>query len=94
MIDAGLNPDYVLDRMQMYEIQPLMSNIYRKHRESWEQTRFLGYLIAQTNSTKKLKPSDIIKFFWDSETPNEDKTISAEDISRLKEKAKQFLKNN
>jgi hypothetical protein len=48
--------------MQMYEIPLLLSNIYKKNKESWEQTRLLGFITAQVNSTKKLNITDIIKF--------------------------------
>ena len=45
-------------------------------REEWERTRFLAYIayitaLAQTKSTKKLKPTDIIKFKWDNEMTHE-----------------------
>ena len=44
----------------MYELEPLISNIHKKNKESWEQARLVSYMIAQCNSSKKLKPSDII----------------------------------
>lgn len=75
--------------MQMYELEPLISNIHKKNKESWEQTRLLAYITAQVNSTKKLKPTDIISFSWDDETG--DTAISNEDIERLKNKAKQYI---
>lgn len=40
-------------------------------REEWERTRFMAYITAQTQSTKKLKPTDIIKFKWDNEMTHE-----------------------
>ena len=77
----------------MYELQPLINNIHKKTKESWEQTRLLAYITAQVNSTKKLKPIDIISFSWDEATS--DTNISNEDVQRLKEKAKQYtIKNN
>lgn len=75
--------------MQMYEIEPLISNIYKRNKENWEQTRLLAYITAQVNSTKKLKPTDIISFYWDNETG--DTAISNEDVERLKNKAKQYI---
>lgn len=36
-------------------------------REDWERTRFMAYITAQCQSTKKMKPTDIIKFKWDNE---------------------------
>jgi len=35
----------------MYEIEPLLSNIYLRNKDSWEQARMVAYIIAQTNST-------------------------------------------
>ena len=75
----------------MYELEPLISNIHKRNKESWEQTRLLAYIIAQVNSTKKLKPTDIISFSWDNDTS--DTAISNEDVQRLKNKAKQYINN-
>lgn len=93
VIEGGLDPEYVLDKMQMYELEPLISNLHRKDRNSWEQVRMVAYVIAQCNSTKKLKPTDIMQFTWDSDTIGET-SISNEDIKRLKEKAKQYTTHN
>ena len=76
--------------MQMYELEPLISNIHKRNKESWEQARLLAYITAQVNSTKKLKPSDIITFSWDEDTTG-DTSISNEDVQRLKNKAKQYI---
>lgn len=81
--------------MQMYEIQPLISHLHYKTRDSWEQARLISYVIAQVNTSKKLNYKDIITFDWDKkdEVDNET-TISNEDIERLKLKAQMYLKNN
>lgn len=42
-------------------------------------------MVAQVNSRKKLKPSDVMSFKWDETTTST--AISNEDITRLKEKA-------
>ena len=60
----------------MYELEPLISNLHRKDRNSWEQARMIAYVIAQCNSTKKLKPTDIMQFTWDSDTTGETSTVS------------------
>lgn len=93
VIEGGLDPEYVLDEMQMYELEPLISNLHKKDRNSWEQARMIAYVIAQCNSTKKLKPTDIMQFTWDNDTTGET-SISNEDIKRLKEKAKQYTTHN
>lgn len=75
----------------MYEIQPLINNIYKNNKENWERTRLLAYITAQINSSKRLNPSDIISFNWDVEDTIGDTAISNENIQRLKEKAKQYI---
>lgn len=55
VLQFGLTPSYVMDEIQQYEIKSLMDYGYYKHKEDWEQTRLISYLIAQTNSKKKLK---------------------------------------
>ena len=79
----------------MYEVQPLITSMHLKHRDSWEQSRMIAYIIAQVNSRKKLTPTDIIKFAWDNEKEiNKETSMSNEDIERLRKKAKEYsLKN-
>lgn len=64
---------------------------YLAHKDSWEQARLIAYMVAQTNSTKKLQLSDITKFYWESEEATPSTGISNEDIARLREKAKQYI---
>ena len=40
---------------------------YYAHKDSWEQTRLLAYITAQVNSTKKIKLSDILDFYWEND---------------------------
>ncbi len=61
---------------------------YLAYKDSWEQSRLIAYMIAQTNSTKRLKLTDILEFQW--EDKNADTAISNEDVARLREKAKQY----
>lgn len=75
----------------MYELSTLLKNIFRKNKESWEQARLVAYVIAQSNSTKQLKPTDIIKFCWENEEADEETSITKEDITRLREKANKYL---
>lgn len=76
--------------MEFYEVNCLLKNIYLKDKESWERARFITYITAQCNSTKTLKPTDIMKFQWDEDYVEEEhhKTISDNDIARLRQMAK------
>lgn len=71
----------------MYELDYLLSSINYSYREEYEIMRFQSYITAQTQSTKKLKPTDIISFSWDKQNEDKVTTISNEDINRLREKA-------
>lgn len=53
----------------------------------------IAYIMAQVNSTKTLKPTDIIKFAWDEESNSEEtnKVMSDGDIKRLRLKAQEYL---
>ena len=74
--------------MQDYEVNTIIENLPYLDRTSWEQNRFQVYSTVQMNSKKKLTPSDIMKFAWESK---EDLTsITSNDIERLKDKAKEI----
>ena len=74
--------------MELYEVKAVMDYEYLAYKDSWEQSRLIAYMIAQTNSTKRLKLTDILEFQW--EDKNADTAISNEDVARLREKAKQY----
>lgn len=90
---------YFLDVLQPYELNVILSMLEYNTKQEWEQTRFKSYINAQTQSTKKLSITDILKFSWDETTNKENKNtrISTEDIERLKAKANKIIqdkKNN
>lgn len=86
----GLSADYILDKMQMYEIKPLISASYLRNKDSWEQARLIAFIVAQANSSKKLKVSDIMSFGWDEKQKKP--TVSNEDVERLRKKTELIQK--
>ena len=78
--------EYFMDDMQDWEVQDIYSNLQYADASSWEQTRWLMYVVAQVNSRKQLKVTDILKLPWDGGSI--ETTISHENITRLKEKAR------
>lgn len=86
--EGGISPSYFLDKMSFGEVETFLTGFYRRNRDSWEQTRVIGYIIAQANSTKQLEQTDILRFPWDEN--NEDKTtrVSDDEMKRLREMAK------
>jgi hypothetical protein len=60
---------------------------------NWEQTREIAYMIAQVNSRKQLKKSDILKFSWDSEVEKKNKeTVTAEKKAEIMQQMREFEK--
>lgn len=85
-------PDYVLDRMEWYEINAALKYQHYTFKEDWEQARLIAYVMAQVNSKKRLKIEDIIKFPWDKENNIDDTKITKEDIERLNKLAQAYKK--
>jgi hypothetical protein len=81
--------EYFFDKMQFYELNTILSSLNKSIKNTWEQTRMIAYTIAQCNSTKQLKPTDILKFDWDN-NDHKQEIITKEDVARLKEKATTF----
>lgn len=94
VLRLGLNPEYVLDKMTMYEVRAIMRHSHLKEQEQWEQTRLLAYMTAQVNSTKKLKFTDIVKFPWEEEEKEKhtEQQMNDAELKRLKAKAEATLK--
>lgn len=93
VVESGIDPDYFLDEMKWYEVEACIKGLENKNKASWEQCRFISYMIAQVNNTKKLKLTDILSFTWDKEEEDDKNTIiTNEDIERLKNKANQIIK--
>lgn len=69
--------------METWEAAELIAQYDYYQRAEWEQTRTICYLLTQINSTKSLKPSDIIKFKWDT-----DNDVESEQIDEAEEKKK------
>lgn len=85
-------PSYVLDEIEWYEINAALKYQYYSVKDGWEQARLISYLIAQTNSRRTLKMTDIIEFPWEKESDKEDQSITKEDIERLTKEAEQYIK--
>lgn len=92
VFQGRLSPDYVMDKMEMYEVNCLMSHLYLASKDSWEQARLVGYIGAQTHSTKKMSITDIAAFPWENGFERADTSMSNEDKKRLEMKAKQLEK--
>lgn len=77
--------EYFLDKMKPYELSIICEALHLRVKDSWEQSRMIAYIIAQVNSKKKLKPTDIIKFGWEKETSkNTNKPLELDEVEKIK----------
>ena len=83
-----------MDKMQFYEIDSLIQDIYKKNKEKWEMTRFIAYVMAQTQTTEKLQLTKFLPFPWDDKETEEEKIeITKEYRETLFNIAKKFKPN-
>lgn len=86
--------EYFLDQMTEYELYIMYDNLEYSDFNTKEMSRILGYIIAQTQSRKKLKPDEIIQFPWDENYKEKSihKVDTEEDIQRAKQFRDKFEK--
>lgn len=84
MLQCCIDPGYVLDRIQTYEIETLIENMWMKSKESWEQARLQAYVTAQCQSTKKMEIKDLMTFPWEN--------VDNEKIEDTKEEREALMK--
>jgi len=72
--------------MKPYELVIICDSLHLRTKDNWEQARLISYLIAQTNSKKKLKPTDIIKFEWDKTQDKKESshTYTLDEVEKIK----------
>lgn len=72
--------------MQSYEIECLIENMWMKDKTSWEQTRTVGYITAQCQSTKKIDPQEMMSFPWENKVEKVEDT--PEEIEMMRKEMK------
>lgn len=76
--------------MTLDEVRLYLEGYERRKRDAWEQTRILGYIMAQVNSTKPIKQTDILSFPWDKKSHKAKPIpVPISEMERLRAKAKQ-----
>lgn len=87
-----LQPNYILDEIEWYEINSLFKYRHYTYKESWEQARLITYMTAQCNSRRHLQLTDIIRFPWEENEETEEQTkVTDDDVKRLKAMANDYL---
>lgn len=93
-MNCGVDPKYVLDDIEEYEVIALLKRIEEDHQEEWEKIRMICYVFVSTQTTKKsLKPTDVMKFPWDKNKQKGDE-MSKERYDKIVEKFKNKIKTD
>lgn len=75
-----------MEDLKYYELKPILKNLNVSVKNDWEIARQISYIIAQSQSTKKIKPSDIMLFPWDeayNNRPKKDVKLTKEMRDRM-----------
>lgn len=75
-----------MEDMKYYELKPILKNLNVSVKNDWEIGRQICYIIAQSQSTKKIKPSDIMHFPWDEGYKKSPRMQNVKITKEIKEK--------
>lgn len=90
---GGLPAQYVLDKMEEWEISMNLRGLYHRRKDMWEATRLLMYSIIQVNSTKEVNMQELIRFPWEHEdAPEGDAESLIEEMRAMADKLNQKIK--
>ncbi len=74
--------------MKPYELNIICDSLHLRTKDNWEQSRLIAFVMAQANSKRKLKPTDIVKFAWEKEKEKKEAArITSEDMEEIKKVA-------
>lgn len=79
--------------MEMYEARAAIKYEYYANKDSWEQARFTAYPIYQMGTKQRLKLHELLPFYWEDESSKPETSITKEEIERLQQKAKRYIKS-
>lgn len=66
-----MSPEYVLDKMERYEVESYISMIPKKNDDILEMVRLGCVCSLQPHSKKTINCNDIVKFPWEKEKEKE-----------------------
>lgn len=81
----------------MDEMTTYAQQTFEAEAGDWERTRYLAWATLQSQSTKHLELTDIMKFPWENEGEGESEHMTDEQYERLMQDARyyeQMLINN
>ncbi len=82
LVANGVNAEFVFDKMDIWQIKPLLDAMYTKEKKDLENTRFWNFLnLSPHIDTKKTKsPKDLVLFSWEEEEKRQKQKEQKEDL--------------
>ena len=93
VIKGGLDPEYVLDKMERYEVETYINMLSRKNEDVLDLLRTSCICSLQPYSKTTIKPTDIVVFPWEKEKYEETEKVSADNSKENLERIKNKMKN-
>lgn len=81
-----------MDRMEEWELVPILSGLQFTDRNSWEQTRLMLYSLVSMFSKQEKSLTDVMTFPWESTEKLKDVEMSNDDKEKLRAKAEEIAK--
>jgi hypothetical protein len=88
--ECGVDPLYFFDEMTVDEALAIMGAKNETFKNNWEQTRAIMHVVAASQSSKPIKPSDVLPLPWDKESKKEAVAPTKKDMARFNK----YVKNN
>lgn len=93
--EIGIDPDYFFNQATLHEMELAVEGYRNKQLHEWEQTRFLGWIIASKFNKKHI---DINKFLplskpYSDEVKNKPIVMDESEINRLRKKAQKYIED-
>lgn len=85
---------YFLDDMRYYELKPILNNLNVSVKNDWEVARQICYSVVQSQSSKKIKPSDIMQFPWDKDYKDKPRMQDVKVTKEMKERMIREMQTN
>lgn len=75
-----------MEDMKYYELKPIIAKLNVSVKNDWEIARQICYSVTQSQSTKKIKPSDIMQFPWDNGYPHKPKITDVKVTKEMRDR--------
>jgi len=79
--------------MTIQEVEIVLGQYNKEYQDKWEQTRFIGFIVAISQGAKFKEPKDLLPFTWEKTEEAKPAKISPEDLERMKASMMQSVNN-